>query len=135
MLCVTSSPVQRRFVRQMWVVAGLCIVLALVSVLAFRVGHPPAILAYPLAVLPALPILAALVSTGTYLAEETDEFQRSLFIQSVLGGVGVTLAATTIWGYLEHFVHTTPHFDAIWVYPMFWLATAFSYPIVRMRYR
>ncbi len=131
----TTSPVQRRFVIQMWVVAGLCIVLALISALAFRFGHRSAILAYPLAILPALPILGALVCTGTYLAEETDEFQRSLFIQSILGGIAVTLAATTIWGYLEHFVRTTPHFDAIWVYPLFWFATALSYSVVRLRYR
>ena len=135
MWCLAASPVQRRFTIQMWVVAGLCIVLAAVSALVFRLAHPPTIFAYPLAIIPAAPIIAALVFTGTYLAEETDEFQRSLFIQSLLGGVGVTLAATTIWGYLEHFVHTTPHFDAIWVYPMFWFATALSYPVIRLRYR
>jgi len=130
-----TSPVQRRFTVQMWVAAGFCIVFALVSALIFKLAHPPMILGYPLAVLPALPIVGALVCTGTYLAEETDEFQRSLLIQSLLGGIGVTLAATTIWGNLEHFVHSTPHFDAIWVYPMFWFATALSYPVVRMRYR
>lgn len=136
MWCLTTSnPVQRRFTIQMWVTAGLCIVFALVSALAFRLGHPPVVLAYPLAVLPTLPIIGALVLTGTYLAEETDEFQRSLLIQSVLGGIGVTLATTTVWGYLEHFVRVTPHFDAIWVYPIFWFATALSYHVVRLRYR
>jgi hypothetical protein len=135
MWCLSSSPVKRRYTIQMWIASGLCIVLALVSAMAFRLGHPPAILAYPLAVLPTLPIIGALVCTGTYLAEEGDEFQRSLLIQSLLGGIGVTLSATTIWAYLEHFVHFTPHFDGIWVYPMFWLATAISYPVVRLRYR
>ena len=135
MWCLSSSPVQRRFTIQMWIAACLCIVFALMAKLAFRLGHPPTILAYPVAVLPALPIVGALVLTGTYLAEESDEFQRSLLIQSLLGGIGFTLAATTIWGNLENFVHTVPHFDAIWVYPMFWLATALSYPVVRMRYR
>jgi hypothetical protein len=135
MWCLSTNPVQRRFTIQMWIAAGLCIVFALVSVLAFRLGHPRAFFAYPLAVFPALPIIGALVCTGTYLAEETDEFQRSLLVQSLLGGIGVTLSATTIWGNLEHFVHFAPHFDAIWVYPMFWLATALSYPVVRMRYR
>lgn len=135
MWCIPGSPIQRRFTIQMWVVAGLCILFALVTAFSFRFGHPGAMLAYPLAILPSLPILGALVCTGTYLAEEPDEFQRSLLIQSLLGGIGVTLAATTIWGYLEHFVHTTPHFDAIWVYPIFWFATALSNPVVRLRYR
>lgn len=135
MLCLTSSnPVQRRYLIQMWIAAGLCILFALVTALTFRLGHPSGVLAYPIAVLPAVPIVAALVSTGTYLAEETDEFQRSLLVQALLGGIGVTLAATTAWGYLEHFVHT-PHFDAIYVYPIFWFSTALAYPVIRLRYR
>ena len=134
MLCTFGSLVQRRFVIQMWVAAGLCILFALIPALSFRFGHPSGIFAYLLAILPALPIIGALVSTGTYLAEETDEFQRTLLIQSLLGGIGVTLAGTTIWGNLEHFVHTS-HLDPIWVYPIFWFATALSYPLVRLRYR
>ena len=134
MICTSSSLAQRRFTIQMWVVAGLCILFALIAALAFRLGHVSGFFAYPIAVLPALPIMGALVFTGTYLAEETDEFQRSLFIQSLLGGIGVTLSATTIWGYLEHFVHTV-HLDPIWIYPIFWFSTAAAYPIVRLRYR
>ncbi len=98
-------------------------------------SNPVKVVRQLLAVLPAVPILAALVCTVTYLAEEIDEFQRSLLIESILGGIGVALAATTVWGYLESFVRTTPHFGAIWVYPLFWFATALSYPVVRMRYR
>jgi len=134
MWCTIANPVQRRFVIQMWLAAGLCVLFALVTALSFRLGHPGGLLAYPLAVLPALPIFGALVCTGTYLAEETDEFQRNLLVQSLLGGIGVTLATTTVWGYLEHFVHTS-HLDPILVYPIFWFAAALSYPVVRMRYR
>jgi hypothetical protein len=134
MLCSIANPVQRRFVIQMWAAAGFCVLFALVTALSFRFGHPGSMIAYPLAVLPALPIFGALVCTGTYLAEETDEFQRSLLIQSLLGGIGVTLATTTVWGYLEHFVRT-PHLDPILIYPIFWFATALSYPVIRLRYR
>lgn len=135
MWCMSANPAKRKYTIQMWIAAGLCILFALISVRSLRLLHAGAVFAYPLAVLPALPIVFTLVCTATYLAEETDEFQRSLMIQSLLGGIGVTLAATTIWGYLEHFVHTTPHFDAIWVYPIFWFATALSYPVVRARYQ
>ena len=134
MWCTPSSPAQRRFVVEMWCVAGLCIVFAVVAALSFRLGHVSGLLAYLVAILPALPIVWALVSTGNYLNKETDEFQRNLLVQSLLGGIGVTLAATTVSGYLEHFVHT-PHLDSIWIYPMFWFSTALSYPLVRMRYR
>src|SRR5579863_1625320 len=134
MWCLLGSPVQRRFTVQMGIVAGLCILFALIASLAFKLGHLAGPLAYPIAVLPALPILGALFSTGAYLNNETDEFQRNLLVQSLLGGIGVTLAATTVWGYLENFVHT-PHLDPIWIYPIFWFSAALSYPVVRMRYR
>jgi hypothetical protein len=84
--------------------------------------------------LAALPILGALLATGAYLAEEKDEFQRDVLIQSLLGGIGVTLAAATVWGYLEDFVRA-PGFDLILVYPIFWLFALLSYPVVRARYR
>ena len=134
MWCMPSNPVQRRFVVEMWSVAGLCILFAFIAALAFRFGHLSGVLVYPVAILPALPILWALVSTGNYLNKETDEFQRNLLVQSLLGGIGVTLAATTVWGYLEHFAGIPP-LDPIWVYPIFWFSTALAYPLVRMRYR
>ena len=98
MWCTPSSPAQRRFVVEMWCVAGLCIVFAVVAALSFRLGHVSGLLAYLVAILPALPIVWALVSTGNYLNKETDEFQRNLLVQSLLGGIGVTLAATTVSG-------------------------------------
>ena len=57
MWCMPSNPVQRRFVVEMWSVAGLCILFALIAALAFRFGHLSGVLVYPVAILPALPIL------------------------------------------------------------------------------
>jgi hypothetical protein len=133
MLCA-SSPAQRRFTIQMWIAAAACILFALIAAMAFRVGHVSGIFAYPVAVLPAVPILVSLVLTAAYLAEETDEFQRNLLVQSMLGGIGVTLTATTVSGYLEHFVHT-PHLDSIFIFPIFWFSAAASYVVVQLRYR
>ena len=59
-----------------------------IAALSIRFGHPPIGAAYLLAVLPAFPIMGALVVTGLYLAEEKDEFQRQLLVESVLGGIG-----------------------------------------------
>ena len=134
MLCISGSLVQRRFTIQMLVIALACILFDLVAALAFRFLHLSGVFAYPMAALPAVPIMAALVSTGTYLAEETDEFQRSLFVQCMLGGIGVTLAGTTVWGYMEDYVHIH-HLDPILVYPIFWISTALTYPVLRLRYR
>jgi hypothetical protein len=118
----------------MWVAAPLCILFSLAAALAVRHGHVTGVPAYLIAVFSALPILGAIVVTGLYLEEEKDEFQRNLLIQSMLAGIGATLAATEIWGNLENFIKA-PHLDPIWVYPMFWVFVLLSYPVVRLRYR
>src|ERR1700758_1513867 len=98
MSCTSSRGAQRRFILRMWEAAGLCVVFSVLAALGFIFGHLSGVLAYLVAVLPALPILWALFATATYLTQETDEFQRNLLVQSLLGGMGVTLAATTVWG-------------------------------------
>lgn len=134
MFCSIKSASQRRFIKCSLMSAVLVVLLSLCAALAFRVGHLRGVLAYPVAALPALPILWVLVEMGRYLAAETDEFQRNLFIQTLLGGIGGTLAATTVWGYLEDFARA-PHLDLIWVYPIFWLFVGISTPVVYARYR
>lgn len=134
MLCSINNPAQRRYIVRMGVAAALCVLFALVAALAFRFAHPAGIPAYLVAILPALPIVGALIGTGVYLGEEKDEFQRTLLVQSLLGGIGITLSATTIWGYLEDFAHA-PHLDLVWVYPLFWIFVVLSMPLVILRYR
>jgi len=134
MICSIKNPAERRYVIRMWVSAALCVLFSIVAALVFRISHPHGVLAYLAAILPALPIMGALVYTGVYLAEEKDEFQRNLLVQSLLGGTGVILAVTTAWGYMEDFAHA-PHADLIWVYPLFWLFAGISYVVVKLRYR
>ncbi len=126
MLCSIKNPSECRYVIRMWVTAGLCVLFATVAALTFRFGHPHGVIAYMVAVLPALPIIGALFYTGVYLSEEKDEFQRNMLVQSLLGGIGGTLALTTAWGYLEDFAKIQ-HLDPIWIYPVFWLFAAISY--------
>lgn len=134
MFCSIKSPEQRRFVRATWMSAGLVVVLAVAAAAAFRLWHLKGLLAYPAAVLPALPILWVLIETGRFLAVEKDEFQRNLLVQSLLGGIGGTLATTTIWGYLQDFAHA-PRLDPILIYPIFWFFVGISMPLVYRRYR
>jgi hypothetical protein len=134
MFCSIKSPAQRRFVRTCWMSGGLVAVLAVGAAAAFRLWHLKGLLAYPVAVLPALPILWVLIETGRYLAEEKDEFVRNLMVQCLLGGIGGTLAVTTVWGYMEDFARA-PRLDLIWVYPIFWLFVGIAMPVVYRRYR
>jgi hypothetical protein len=134
MFCSMKSAAQRRYVFRSWFGAALMVLLSLVAAFSFRFAHLKGPLAYTVAVLPALPILWVLFETGRYLKDETDEFQRNLLVQSFLGGVGGTLAVTTVWGYLEDFARA-PRLDLIWIYAIFWFSAALTYPFVSRRYR
>jgi hypothetical protein len=134
MICSTKNPAVGRYVVRMLIVAAMCVLFSVVTALVFRLLHPRGAFSYLLAVLPSLPIMGALVYTGVYLAEEKDEFQRNLLVQSLLGGTGGILALVTAWGYMEDFAHI-PHLDLIWVYPLFWLFAVISYMFVKARYR
>jgi hypothetical protein len=129
-----SNPAQKRYViRMMW--AGFfCLVFAAAAAGGIRHGHVTGFPSYVLAVLPAVPVAWTLVMTGAYLNEEKDEFQRNLYVQALLLGVGATLAVVTAWGYMEDFGRA-PHLRLAWVYPMFWIFVAVAMPLVGRRYR
>ena len=134
MECMTGNQAVRRFrIRSLWS-AALVILFAFVATASFRRLHLDGVVACLVAILPALPILWAIVAAGQYLAEEKDEVRRNLLVQCLLGGIGGTLATTTAWGYLEAFVHV-PHLQAMWIYPIFWLFVMIAMPVVKARYR
>ncbi|HEY2860978.1 MAG TPA: hypothetical protein VGJ21_21390 [Terracidiphilus sp.] len=134
MTCTLSNPAQRSYVVRSFIMALLCVLVTGGAAMVFRLGHPSGWPAYVVAILPAFPIMGVLVVAGLYLAEEKDEFQRAMTIQSYLGGIGLTLATTTTWGYLEDFAHA-PHLSMVWIFPMFWIFTTLAIPFVWMRYR
>jgi hypothetical protein len=79
---------------------------------------PPAA-GYALAVLPALPIIAIFALVGRYLLEEQDEYLRMRMVRQILWTTGLTLAATTLWGFLED--AGLPHLPMFYV-SVFWFA-------------
>jgi len=104
------------------------------SVWEFKHGHPTGAVAYLLAILPSIPIIGGLVVVGIYLAEEKDEFQRTILVQSMLWGIGGTLAVTSVWGFLENFVKVV-HFDLYLVFPLFWFFVGIFTAVLKARYR
>ena len=96
--------------------------------------HPTGPLLWLLAIAPAFPVMALIAIMGLYLIEETDEFIRSVLVQSMLWGVGITLSACTAWGFLEN-VELVPHLPLYLVFPIFCGAMGLAQPLVRWRYR
>lgn len=134
MTCMIVNPAIRRYLLGLCgslIAYALCLFL---SIWVFIHHHPAGVLAYVLAILPSIPIVGMLGVFGRYLAEEKDEFQRAIFVQSMLWSLGATLAATTMWGFLEDFVHV-PHVQLVMVFPIFCFFWAIATPLVMLRYR
>jgi len=68
---------------------------------ALRYGHLAPAARYALAALPALSVIAIFVLVGRYLVEEQDEYLRMRMIRQILWSTGITLALTTMWGFME----------------------------------
>ena len=94
-----TDPAVRAYLRRFAITMTLYVVaVAAASVLSDLVEGP---LLWATAVLPALPLLALFWIMGRYLAELTDEYLRMLEVRKALVATGLTLAVTTVLGFLE----------------------------------
>ncbi|OQW56468.1 MAG: hypothetical protein A4S17_13795 [Proteobacteria bacterium HN_bin10] len=89
---------------------------------------------YALALAPSLPILATIWSMGAYLADEADEFRRTILAQSMLWALGLTLSFTSVWGFMEEFAQV-PRFPLYLTFPVFCFAMALAQVFVTRRYK
>jgi hypothetical protein len=96
------NPAQRRYIRRFVpLMAGYVLILFAANRVADTRQLEGATLAL-LSILPTLPLLGVIVVMGLYLREEADEYLRDRLVVSMLGGTGVLLMATTVWGFLEN---------------------------------
>lgn len=128
------APAIRRYILRFFTAMTLYVIFLVGAVWAFPRYHPTGLLAYLLAILPALPIMAVIGVVALYVTEEQDEFQRALLVRALLWGIGLTLAATTAWGFLEVF-SLAPHLDLYLVFPLFCVLAAAANGIVRLNYK
>lgn len=129
-----QSPAGRRYLKR-FIPAMITYVISIFGAsYGFRLFDLTGPVAWAVAIAPALPILAVIAIMGLYVKEETDEFQRNVLVESMLWGFGVTLAITTVWGFLEMYVHT-PGLQSFWAFPIFCGAMGLAQPFVRRRYR
>ena len=95
-----KNPAQRRYLLRFFPLMTSYVVLLFGAQHVIAAQHPTGAALTALAVLPALPLVGVIGVMGLYLAEERDEFLRNRLIVAMLGGLGVLLAVTTVWGFL-----------------------------------
>jgi hypothetical protein len=124
----------RRYLYRFLTAMSFYVVFIAGAVWTFPRYHPTGLLAYVLAVLPALAIVGVIVVVGLYLNEEKDEFQRTVLIQTMLWAMGATMAVCTVWGFLELFIGI-PALQLYLVFPMFWAFVGFFTPMMQTKYK
>ncbi|HLI67345.1 MAG TPA: hypothetical protein VKU90_13370 [Caulobacteraceae bacterium] len=131
---MTPSPAASRYARRFSAAMGLYVLALLAAITAEVQLRPVGALAYALAVLPALPLLAAIAAIGLYLSEETDEFQRAVQVEAALWATGGALAVATVFGFLQTF-GLAPMVPAWAVFPLWSMLLGPAQMIARWRYR
>jgi hypothetical protein len=111
------NPAQRRYLRRFFPAMTAYVVILFACTWVAKHHDPHGAALFLLSLLPALPLLAVIAVMGMYLAEETDEFIRNRLVVSMIGGIGITLAITTVWGFLEN-GGVVPHFATFLAFPL-----------------
>ncbi len=124
----------RRYLRRFFPAMTGYVVVLFASLWIIEAYHPKGPLLWLLGVAPAIPVMGVIAAMGLYLMEETDEFLRTVLIQSMLWGIGITLGLATAWGFLEN-VGAVPHFPLYLIFPVFCGSFGLSQPFVRRRYQ
>jgi hypothetical protein len=108
---------------------------ALVAAIWLYQHHKPTgVLAYLVALAPALPIMGAIWAVGRFFIEEDDEFQRKIMIESYLWATGATLAICTVVGFLQAF-DLVPAIQLWTVFPLMAVCLVPAQGWVRWKYR
>jgi hypothetical protein len=134
MIRMPLSKAGRRYIYRLAPTMALYLLFLFIAQWTFHHLHPTGLIVYPLAVLPALPLVGTLAIVGLYIAEESDEFERSIVVQSILWGLGGALSVSTIWGFLQDFANA-PHVSTFYIYVFFWIFMGISQPLIRLRYQ
>ena len=129
-----NNQATRRYNKRYLIAMPLYLISLFSATHILRHDHPSRPLALVIATLPSIPLVAMIAIAGLYLKEETDEFQRFIFQQSLLWSIGLVLALTSIWGLLE-MIAGVPHLPIFYVFPGFCVFFGICSPLLKRRYR
>jgi hypothetical protein len=98
-----KSPATRQYLIRLFVLMSLYLVTLFAAVTTFRAGAVSGVLAYALAIAPALPVIGVFWAVMRFLVEEPDEFMRMLLVRQCLVATGFCLTVMTVWEFLQNF--------------------------------
>lgn len=98
-----GTPAAKRYAVRLAVLMAIYLVVLFAAKTIFRAIEPEGMLAYALAVAPALPIIGVFWAVMRLLVEEQDEYIRMLFVRQCLFATGFCLTIVTIWQWLQNF--------------------------------
>ncbi|MBX7250167.1 MAG: hypothetical protein K1X35_14120 [Caulobacteraceae bacterium] len=116
-----SRPAARRYTLRMVVIMAFYVAAIFGAVWMFTNDPPQGALRYLVAAAPSLPILGVIWAVGMYFREEDDEYLRQRLAVTSLWATGLTLAAASVWGFLENF-DTVPHVPLYYAFVFYWAA-------------
>jgi hypothetical protein len=134
MECLTRNQALKRYNKRCLIAMSIYIILIFLASYVHRHEHPGRSIAILISILPSIPLVACIATAGLYIKEETDEFLRSIFQQSLLWSMGLILAITSVWGLLE-MLAGVPHLPIFYIFPAFCLFFGISSPLLKLRYR
>lgn len=128
-----ATPAGRRYLQRFFPTMFAYVIVLFACVWAIRNWEPKGIELILLSVLPAVPIIAAIVVMGLYLMEETDEFLRQRIASCMLFGTGVLLAAATVYGFLVNGGAIEPSSELpLWAFPLWCFAWGLAQCVISL---
>ncbi len=119
--CSKNSPAVRRYTIRLMVLMTAYVLLLVFSKWMFKHGYGEGLLAYVLALLPALPIIGVIWAVMRLLVEQTDEYLRMLMVRQCLFATGFALVITSVREWLQNFDLISPS-DGGFGATFFWFA-------------
>ena len=99
------SAYQRRSIRTIEIMMGICIALSILLQAILERHHPSLATRYGMAVLSIAPVIMTIILIARYLQGEKDEYLRNLVVQSMLWGLGMVMVADSFFSYVD--LHST----------------------------
>jgi hypothetical protein len=106
-----ASPAMRRYNRRIAVITIIYVAAIVAAVWAAKTYTPVGPLAWLIALVPALPVLAMVWAMMRLIGEEKDEYLRARIVEQSMIATGFMLAVVTVYGFLESF-DLVPHIPA-----------------------